>query len=79
MAILMLLNLLCCATPPGFTVTNVPTLGSLISGKDCFGAAASLTSMDFAHEADTGQRENSTHTQRSFSNTSILIEQFINI
>ena len=46
-AILMLLTLYCWETPPGFTITNAPTLGAFVAGKNCFGAAASLSSMDF--------------------------------
>ena len=41
-AILILLTLHCWATPPVFTITNAPTLGVFVSGKDYFGAAASL-------------------------------------
>ena len=76
-AILMLLTLHCWATPPVFTITNAPTLGVLVSRKDGFGAAASLSSKDFAHGADTGQRESSTHIQRSLS--SVLVDQYTGI
>jgi len=46
-AILMLLTLYCWATPPVLTMTNAPTLGVLVAGKDGFGVIASFSSMEF--------------------------------
>jgi len=63
-AVLMLLTLHCWATPPATTVTDALILGVLVAGKDCFGAAASLSSMVFAPGADINQREGRIHIRR---------------